>query len=342
MTKRVGALALVALLQLVFLATAEAQQGNSIRGKVRNSDGAAMPRVTVELQTGNGAAINQTVTNNEGDFAFTGLIETSYALVISAPDYKPLNERVDFFNRAGERPGETRTVEISLVSSNGDRRTARPGTTFVQNVPKEARAAFEKALTLLRDNNTAEAMAALGDAIRSFPGYFDAHFVLGKEFMKAGKHSEAIAQLDEARRINPRDDRTYELFGLVLMQQKKYAVAAAVFAEASRLNALEPQYPLMRGIALIEHASSISPGTSKSAAAERNSTLDEAEKNLAHAYELSNRKLTTVHLQLARVYEKQGNRLRAAGEMEQYLKENPASPNAEAIRDGIKKLRSKQ
>jgi Tfp pilus assembly protein PilF len=185
-------------------------------------------------------------------------------------------------------------------------------------------------------------MAALGDAIRSFPGYFDAHFVLGKEFMKAGKHSEAIAQLDEARRINPRDDRTYELFGLVLMQQKKYAVAAAVFAEASRLSAIEPQYPLMRGIALIEHASSISPATSKNAAAERNSTLDEAEKNLAHAYELSNRKLTTVHLQLARVYEKQGNRLRAAGEMEQYLKENPASPNAEAIRDGIKKLRSKQ
>jgi len=342
MTKRAGSLALVFLLQLVLPAAAEPQQGNIIRGKVRNSDGAAMPRVTVELQTGNGAAISQTVTNNEGDFAFAGLIETSYGLVISAPDYKPVNERVDFFNRAGDRPGETRTVEISLVSSNGDRRTARLGTTFVQNVPKEARAAFERALRLLRETNTSAAITALDEAIRSFPGYFDAHFVLGKEFMKAGKYSEAIAQLDEARRINPRDDRTYELFGLVLMQQKKYAVAAAVFAEASRLNALEPQYPLMRGIALIEHASSISPGTSKSAAAERISILVDAEKNLTRAYELSNRKLSTVHLQLARVYEKQGNLPRAAGELEQYLKENPDSPNAEAIRDGIKKLRSKQ
>src|SRR6267378_4448621 len=267
MTKRAGSLALVFLLQLVLPAAAEPQQGNIIRGKVRNSDGAAMPRVTVELQTGNGAAISQTVTNNEGDFAFAGLIETSYGLVISAPDYKPVNERVDFFNRAGDRPGETRTVEISLVSSNGDRRTARLGTTFVQNVPKEARAAFERALRLLRETNTSAAITALDEAIRNFPGYFDAHFVLGKEFMKAGKHSEAIAQLDEARRINPRDDRTYEL---------------------------------------------------------------------------SNRKLSTVHLQLARVYEKQGNRLRAASELEQYLKENPDSPNAEAIRDGIKKIRSKQ
>jgi len=32
----------------------------------------------------------------------------------------------------------------------------------------------------------------------------------------------------------------------------------------------------------------------------------------------------------------------AAGELEQYLKENPDSPNAEVIRDGIKKLRSKR
>jgi Tfp pilus assembly protein PilF len=332
-----------AMMTLVLSCTAPAQiqGGNVIRGKVRNSAGSNLAHIRVDLEAGNGPLIQQTVTNTEGDFYFSNLPDTSYAVVVSAPDYEPVTERVDFFRQAANAPGEARMVEITLVPK-GSVRPSRPGLNFVQNIPKAAQTSYESALKLSKQGKKEEAIAALQEAIRIFPNYFNAHFLLGSEFMKAGKHGEAIAQLDEARRINPRDDRIYELFGIVLMQQKKYAVAAAVFAEASRLNALEPQYPLMRGIALIEHASSISPGTSKSAAAERISILVDAEKNLTRAYELSNRKLSTVHLQLARVYEKQGNLLRAASELEQYLKENPDSANAGAIRDGIKMLRSKQ
>jgi len=69
------------------------------------------------------------------------------------------------------------------------------------------------------------AVAALQEAIRIFPNYFNAHFVLGNELIKTGKYSDAIAQLEEARGINPKDDRIYELFGIVLMRQGKYAVA---------------------------------------------------------------------------------------------------------------------
>lgn len=316
-------------------------QGHTIRGKVRNSSGVNMPQITVSLESGNGGLINQTVTNNEGDFFFGGLGDTSYVITVSAPDYNPITERVEFVRNIGPRdPGETRTVEVTLVRTNV--RPPRAGLTFAQNVPKAAQISYESALKLSKQGKPEEAIAALREAIRIFPDYFNAHFVLANELVKAGKHGEAIAQLDEARRINPRDDRIYELFGLVLMEQKKYAVAAAVFAEASRLNALDPQYPLMRGIALIEHASSISPSASKTSAAERSNALSDAEKNLARAYELSNRKLSIIHLHLARVYEKQGDRSRAAAELQEYLKENPNAPNAAAIRDGIKKLRNQK
>ena len=41
-------------------------QGNTIRGKVRDSSGSHVARTTVTLESGTGAMISQTVTNNEG------------------------------------------------------------------------------------------------------------------------------------------------------------------------------------------------------------------------------------------------------------------------------------
>ena len=339
MIYRILAMALfIALISL----NASAQQGNSIRGKVRNSSGVNMSQVIVSIETGNGSPFSQTATNNEGDFFFGGLTDTSYVLVISAPDYNPVSEHVDFVNSTGpDNPGETRTIDITLIPKGG-MRPPRPGLNFVQNIPNAAQASYESALKLSKQGKKEESIAALREAIRIFPDYFNAHLVLGSEFMKAGKHGEAIAQLDEARSINPTDDRTYELFGLVLMQQGKFAVAAAVFAEASRLNPLDPQYALMRGMALIEQASGINASQSKQAENDRVATLNDAETSLKHAYELSGKKLAAAHLQLARVYEKRGQRDRAASELEEYLREAPDVTNADAIRQAIKKLRTSQ
>src|SRR5215475_3951078 len=84
-------------------------QGNTLRGKVRDSDGRNMAPVIVDLQTGNGQPVNQTVTNNEGDFYFAGLEGISYIIVISSPGYQPVNQRVEFFKRSDpDQPGETR------------------------------------------------------------------------------------------------------------------------------------------------------------------------------------------------------------------------------------------
>ena len=323
---------------LSFASHVSAQQGNSIRGKVRNSLGANLSQVIVTIETGNGAPFGQSATNNEGDFFFGGLTDTSYVLTISMPDYSPVTEHVDFVNRSGpDNPGETRTVFITLTPKNAARSVN--GAIFFQNVPKAARDAFELAARQAKDGKSEDALASLQEAIRIFPDYFDAHFALGRELTKESKYSDAIAQLEAARRINPRDDRVYYSFGSVLVQQGKFSVAAAVFAEAARLNPLNPDYPLMRGKALISHAGSIDPSQPKNAAA-RTDALTEAETSIKKAYELSGKKLAMAHLLLASVYEKRGERSRAADELEQYLREVPNAQNADAIRDGIKKLRS--
>ncbi|HEX8887953.1 MAG TPA: tetratricopeptide repeat protein [Pyrinomonadaceae bacterium] len=339
MKRRAIARAAFIFLVLALSPSAKAQQGHVIRGKVRNSAGVNLPRVTVDLQTGTGALIEQTVTNNEGDFIFSGLSETSYVVAAGAPDYNSVAERVDFLKRtSADQPGETRTVEITLLPKVSAPQN-RAATTFVQNVPPAARSALERALKLSKQGKPDLAQALMQEAIKLFPDYFDAHFALGNELMKAGRLNEAIAELEQARRVNSKDDRVYDVFGLILMQQKKYAVAAAVFAEAARLNPTDPQTQLLRSLALIEQANLLNSAQTRDSLAERDYALTEAENGLARAYELSGHKLAVVYLHRARIYEKRGDRARAAAELEQYLREAPDANNADAIRAAIKKLR---
>lgn len=323
---------------LACVASAAHAQGHTIRGKVRNNLGANVGRASVTLEK-NGVPVDQTVANNEGDFSFTGLTETSYTVVVSTPDYNPVSESVDFVRSTNsEQPGEMRTVEIVLMAKGGVR-PPRAGLSFVQDIPKPARDSFESGIKFARENRIPESISAYEGAVRIFPDYFDAHFVLANELAKQGKFTEAIKHLDEARRVNPKDDRVYDLFARVMMQQRKYAVAARIYAEAARLNPVEPQYLLAEGMALVEQAASINPSQSKGAADERAFAFTEAERVLTEALRL-NKKLADVHLQLARLYEKKGERSRAAEELEQYLRKAPNVKNADAIRQAIKTLRA--
>lgn len=337
MKYRAIVLTAVSLVLLACFASAANAQGHTIRGKIRNSLGTNVGRVSVTLEK-NGALIDQTVSNNEGDFTFSALTDSGYTVVVSAPDYNPVSEFVDFSRAtSSEQPGETRTVELTLVAKGGVR-PPRAGLSFVQDVPKTARTAFETGVKAARENKIPDAVAAYENAIGIFPDYFDAHLVLASEFARQGKFQDAITHLDEARRVNPKDDRVFDLFARVMMQQRKYAVAARIYAEAALLNPADSTYLLAQGTALVEQASIIDAAQSKAAADERNFTFSEAEKVLMEALRL-NKKLADAHLQLARVYEKRGERPRAAEELEQYLKKATNVKNADAIRQAIKTLR---
>lgn len=332
-----------ALLFCVLSNISASAQGHSIRGKVRDAAGRNMGRIVVDLQTGNGSTINQTVTNNEGDFAFSGLGDTSYIIVISAPDHNLVNERVQFYRQtSADMPGETHTVEITLTPKTVEASSVvsprRPA--FAQDVPQPARDAFDRAMKLSKEGKSNESLAAIEESLKLFPDYFDAHFARANELIKLDRLDHAIAELELARKINPKDDRVYQSFGVVMVKQRKFAVAAAVLGEASKLNPTDPQILLMKGSALIDYAQSIEVTKSKEAASEQSRAFAMAESDLKKAYEMSGKKMANVHLQMARLYEKRGDPARAADELESYLKLSPDAKNADAIREAIKKLRS--
>lgn len=327
-------------LVLVPVPASFAQGGNQVRGKVTGPNNKPLPNVIVVIESSTGIPVGQTVTSNEGDFAFSSLSDSTYILTVKEPDYLPASENVNFGTEAGgDRPGESIYVSIQLRPRAGLRSSGGGSVLFVQDVPAAARTAYQKGEVAAKGNQPDQAIASFREAITAFPNYFDAHFALGTELVKKGQLSDAVVELDKARAINPKDDRVYSVFGMVLAREKKFSVAAAAFGEAARLNPSDPQYPLLRATVLIDDAGALDP-TSKNADAMRAKLFEAARTDLDRAYEVSGKTLAAVFLQRARMAERQGDRAGAAAALEAYLKQVPNAPNAAAIRESIQKLKA--
>lgn len=340
MINRTSAFLTLAALVAFTFTDVSAQQpspGRSIGGRARYSSGGSVAWIVVRLLSVKNEAVTVAVTNYEGEFVFSDLAETRYTVVLTAPGHQIVTERVDLTGRGSA----AQKIELMLAPDNTPQRTPSR-LDFTQNVPKAARDTFERAMKLGKAGRKQVATIMLQEAIKIFPDYFDAHFALSSEWIKAGRLPEAIAELEQASRINPKDDRVYQTFGVILMKQGKFDVASALFAEAARLDPTEPLHPLMRATALMDYASALSgtqTDTSAALEAERDLALSEAERNLITAKEKSNKQLAVVHMQMARLHQKRGERQRAADELDQYLLTNPNAKDAEEIRDIIRKLR---
>lgn len=120
-----------------------------------------------------------------------------------------------------------------------------------------------------------------------------------------------------------------------MAQQKKFTVAEYAFRQAIERDPLNAQSHFSRGLALVELAVSADDE-------HRRGQLNEAERELRKALELSNQKLAAAWLHLGRAYELRGDRKAAASALETYLKLQPDDKNAPAIREAIVKLKTEK
>lgn len=308
-------------------------QNNMLRGKVRSTDGVTVNNAIVELRYSGGGMVGQTVTRNDGDFAFSGLQTAEYEVVVNIAGYHQTVEIARFNQPSRMNFAEVLNIEV-LIRPKQENILVAPGTHFAQDVPKPARAAYEKAMGRLREGKSDEAIAAFQEAIANFKDYFDAHFALGKELFRTGKDAAALEALERARQINDRQDSVYYMFGLVMMKQGKFSIAEYAFKEASRLNANSVASHFYHADVLIELA--IRETDQQQSAAD----LIAAEKELDRAWEISDKRLNAVYLQRARVHRKRGEKEAAARALEVYLKAEPDAKNGAAIRAEINKLRA--
>lgn len=321
--------------------SAAAQGGHTLQGRVTAPSGTA-PSAPVKITlTFNGRPIYETFADLSGRFSFSGLNKGTYRLTAEGDGVSFETTIVEAEVSAFGSAPQTFTQNIQLLPKRSrNNQPAGVVNAFSQDVPKAARTMFERAQKLSQEGKSPLALAMIQEALKLFPDYFEAHLALGNELLQTSRFDEAIAALERARQLNANDERVYQSFGLILMRQKKFAVAVAVFAEASRLNPTNPLNALMRATALIYHATTIDPTASAQAAADRAFFLNRAEIALTQASDLSDKKLSADHLTLATFYEMKNERERAAEELEQYLRKAPDAPNADAIREAIKRLRS--
>lgn len=335
-----GKRSILALAALLILPLAGFAQASLLRGKVRGSNGAVVNNATVELRGSTGAVIGQAFTRNDGDFSFPRLSAGEYEVLVTMSGYEPALHRVELrdsmrVSAATDAISEVVTIEV-VLRPRAEPTLAAPGTSFVQDVPKVARAAFAKGIARIRDGKSDEGIAFLQEAISEFNDYFDAHLALGSEYYKIGKDGEALEALERARLINDKGAVVYYTFGLVMVRQQKFRAAEYAFGKAAELNDRHILAHFNHAVALIEVAMRTKEPD------EIKTLLGNADKELDRAWDLSEKKLNTVFLQRARVHEERGNKEAAARELENYLKAEPDAKNVASVKDAITKLRAKK
>ena len=280
-------------------------QSNTLRGKVRSTGGLTIKKRYRRTKAAGGGMLGQTVTRNDGDFAFSNLPSASTSRS-NGCRLRADGQMARFNTPHRMNFAEVVNIEV-IIRPRVAAILAAPGTNFTQDVPKPARALYEKGIGRLREGKSDEGIAILREAISAFNDYFIAHFELGLELFRQGKNNEALEEFERARQINQREDAVYFMFGMVMLKEQKFTIAQRAFREASSLNPNRPRRV------------SIGPGTDRARLeiedpAQRNADLSDAEKELNRAWSLSNGRLSSVSAARAHL-RRSGDREAAAREL---------------------------
>jgi Tfp pilus assembly protein PilF len=223
---------------------------------------------------------------------------------------------------------------VFLLTVSGQEKHVAPDPPLRQIIPFPAMLFYEEARTLLKAGKRDEAMAKLRRAFQEYPDFLQVRIDLAQELLWRREYSEATDLVEGARRISDRDPRVYRLFGLIMLEQGKFKMAEFGFRQAIERDPTFAQNYQAHGAALVDLA--LSKETTQDV---RANWLTQAEQQLLKSLAMSEGKLSSSHLYLARIYEARGEKLKAAQELETYLLKNPHVSTEKALREAITKLR---
>ena len=296
---------------------------NSIVGTVLTPSGRPIEsRVRIKLSTMT-RGDRYFTSNQNGSFAFKGLPSGSYTVIIDKEvDYKPVAQTVDIIQFRNS-PGQTYTVNIRLEFKE---RTESPKPAVVNaellNVPKKALTHYEAAIELAKKNEHQGAIDELKLAIAEHPTFTQAFNELGVQYLKLNKLEEANEAFLGALKIDPESFPALINRGIVNVMMKRYGEAVPILRKALKNHEQSPVGHYFLGQALANLG-----------------LFDDAEKDLLKALELGKENMKEAHRILAIIYSAKGSKKRAADELEAYLKLAPTTPDAEKLKDQIRKLR---
>jgi len=238
------------------------------------------------------------------------------------------NESVDIIEPPRRRndPGITIPIHITL-QPRGARTSGVPGTVDARAsaVPDSAKDLYKQAMESSKSGDRNKAIEELNKALEIYPNFVSALTELGVQYMQLKQWDRATDALRKAIKISPDAFYPHLNYGIVLVQVKNYKDATSELRFAVQKDRTSAVAHLYLGRALINVGQ-----------------YDAAESALRHTITIggSGDEAVEAHRYLGAVYIEKRDSLRAADELDTYLKLAPKAKDGERIRAIIKDLRS--
>lgn len=315
-----------------FVLTTFGQGGNVVSGEVTGMDSRPLYDATVELLNDYGSAIKYTRTDGSGRYFFSGVSAGRFSIRVRAlePEYEEQTQSEEIVNFTREAQDGTRTISGMERKQLDFRLRVRKdfmgitAAVFVQDVPPNAKALYDKAIVDLNEKRDKEGLAGLKAAIEAFPKYFAALERFGMECIKIKQYPVSVTLLQIAVEVNPRSYRSWYGLAYSLNSLNYYDEALTAVKKALELYGGSTEALLLAGVVY-----------------KSKKQFPDSEKHLLKAKELSKDEMLMVNWHLALLYKEMKKFIDAARELKAYLKKQPDSKDAEMIKKLIAEFEEK-
>jgi tetratricopeptide (TPR) repeat protein len=313
----------VVLLLLVASARAQIDVGIRMR-QVRvwvtfEGGGSCQPNVQVILTSLEGPGA-RAMANDQCEADFVDLSAGTYRVSVSGQAIAESDVGTIEVSPSGS--GE---FEVQLKRANhDDRKKAASGSGLVAasdlEIPSRAKKALDQAGELIEKRDFAKAMEKLNLAIRIYPAYAAAYNNLGVIYARLGDRGSEAQVLEKAISINDRYAPAYLNLGRLNLATGDFSAAEKALNQAS---SYDPNNAIP--LVLLSYAEFM------------NRHFDEAIASCQKAH-VTGASHAFVHQVAAHAYEQKHDAIQAASELQQFLKEEPSGPQANAARKELATL----
>jgi len=327
-------IAIVAMFFL-FSLSSSAYSVNVIAGFVFDKVGQAIPDIDIELLDEYERTVpnGRQKTSPSGRYEFQVNNNGRYFIKVYAFRYDLMDEKrevvVGSITATSTSGGSSyNTEDFYLQPKKGGLRDAELSVIFAQDIPKEAKAAYDDGISKLAKKQTAEGYIQLKKAIDIFPKYFNALYRYGIELMLKNQFQEAAYYFFKAADVNPKSPSSYFNLAICLDTMGPDYRKAALVAIGETLK----MAPASAGANLL--AGKIERETGDFAS---------SEKHLLQAKKLSSPPDPQVYKELAQLYSNNLKKYKeAADELESFIKTSKITGDEETkMRAMVAGLREK-
>ena len=311
---------------LLSLSTASAQRDfgatvQLVRVRAAFADGTCDPLAHVTLSAHNGVIV-QGSQNNGCEVTFTDLPEGDYRVNVSGKDLTTTDADSNIsVSSSGPAQFDVQLKRRAVFDQGGT-----PASSFVSAsdlaVPMRARKELDKAVEMIHKQDLQHAVEKLNKAITIYPQYAMAYNNLGAIYSRLGDSARENEALQKAISLDPNLELAYLNLGKLDIREGQYPAAETALNKAVDLNSHDAV-----AMVLLSYTEFMDRAFDAAIATSRKAHLLEQ----PHA---------TAHRVAAFAFEMENQGQNAIAELQTFLQEQPAGPQADSARKEMAALKT--